>query len=38
VFIAGVAAAVNAKRKGETFEPVTMGHIRGHGMTRILVY
>src|SRR5713101_7018909 len=23
---------------GETFEPVTMGHIRGHGVTRLLVY
>jgi len=33
-----VAAAVNAKRKGETFEPVTMGHLRGHGVTRLLVY
>jgi hypothetical protein len=33
-----VAAAVNAKRKGESFEPVTMGHIRGHGVTRLLVY
>ena len=33
-----MATAVNAKRKGERFEPVTMGHIRGHGVTRLLVY
>jgi hypothetical protein len=33
-----VAATVNAKREGERFEPVTMGHIRGHGVTRLLVY
>jgi hypothetical protein len=33
-----MAAAVNAKRKGESFEPVTMGHLRGHGVTRLLVY
>ena len=25
-------------RKRETFDPVTMGHIRGHGVTRLLVY
>ena len=25
-------------RKGETFQPVTMGHIRGHGVTRLIVY
>jgi hypothetical protein len=29
---------VSPKRQGETFEPVTMGHIRGHGVTRLLVY
>jgi hypothetical protein len=29
---------VNAKRKGESFEPVTMGHIRGHGVTQLIVY
>ena len=33
-----MAAAVNAKREGERFEPVTMGHIRGHGVTRLIVY
>ena len=33
-----MAAAVNTKRKSETFEPVTMGDIRGHGVTRLLVY
>jgi hypothetical protein len=33
-----VAAAVTAKRKSETFEPVTIGHIRGHGVTRLIVY
>jgi hypothetical protein len=25
-------------RKAETFEPVTMGHLRGHRVTRLLVY
>jgi hypothetical protein len=29
---------LSTKRKGETFEPVTMGHIRGHGVTRLPVY
>ena len=29
---------MSTKRKGETFEPVTMGHIRGHGVARLLVY
>ena len=33
-----MAAAVNTKRKSETFEPVTMGDIRAHGVTRLLVY
>ena len=23
--------------KAQTFEPVTLGHIRGHGVTRLLV-
>ena len=27
-----------AVRKVETFEPVTMGHIRGHGCRDLLVY
>jgi hypothetical protein len=27
-----------AIRIRETFEPVTMGHIRGHGVARLLVY
>jgi hypothetical protein len=26
------------RRKAETFEPVTMGHIRGHGCRDLLVY
>jgi len=26
-----------ARRKAETFEPVTMGHIRGHGCHDLLV-
>ena len=26
------------RTKAETFEPVTMGHLRGHGVTRLLVY
>jgi hypothetical protein len=38
VFIAGWLAAVNTGRKAEGSEPVTMGHIRGHGVTRLLVY
>ncbi len=25
-------------RKGETFEPVTMGHIRSHGCRDLLIY
>ena len=29
---------MSTKRKGETFEPVTMGHIRSHRVTRLLVY
>ena len=29
---------MSAGRKGETSEPVTMGHIRGHGVTRLIVY
>jgi hypothetical protein len=33
-----MAAAVSSKRKAEIFDPVTMGHIRGHGVTRLLVY
>jgi hypothetical protein len=28
---------VNAKRTGETFERVTMGHLRGHGVMRPFV-
>jgi hypothetical protein len=27
-----------ARRSRETFEPVTMGHIRSHGVTRLLIY
>ena len=27
-----------ARRKAETFEPVTMGHIQGHGWRDLLVY
>jgi hypothetical protein len=27
-----------AVQKGETFEPVTMGHIRSHGCRDLLVY
>jgi hypothetical protein len=27
-----------AGRKGETFEPVTVGHIRSHGCRALLVY
>jgi hypothetical protein len=26
------------RRTRETFEPVTVGHIRSHGVTRLLVY
>jgi hypothetical protein len=26
------------RRKAETFEPVTIGHIRGHGCRDLLVY
>jgi hypothetical protein len=26
------------RRRQETFPPVTMGHIRSHGVTRLLVY
>jgi hypothetical protein len=31
-------AAVSAKSEGERFKPVTMGHIRGHSVTRLFVY
>jgi hypothetical protein len=36
----GTLALVNMKprTKAETFEPVTMRHLRGHGVTRLLVY
>src|SRR4029079_16852288 len=33
-----MAATMSTGRKGETFQPVTMGHIRGHGVTRLIVY
>jgi hypothetical protein len=29
---------LNTKRKGESFEPVTMGQIGGHGVAGLLVY
>ena len=30
------SSRVPDKRKGESFEPVTMGHIRGNGVTRLV--